>query len=112
MKRWWAILEEKPSQDLERRIFDQVELEMAETRRLQRRDLWRKILYGLIPASVAVAAAFWLRPQAPTEQGDLDMDLEFADLVLSDDELTEEDLESLEDLAILENLEELEKWNS
>lgn len=109
MKRWQEILEEAPSASLERSILDKANAEMKALRGAERRDFWRKLLFAAVPAVSAIAAVFWLKPNPRQES---EVDPEFLDLVFADDDLSEEDMESLEDIFVLEHLEELEEWNS
>ncbi len=100
MKRWDEFLKEQPSPELRAATEAKVFAEMDKARTGRR---WWLQLAGV---SVAVAAMFGgyslLRSRPDSSETDL--------LELADDETL--DLDSLEDLDVIELLEELEQWQN
>lgn len=108
MKRWQDILGQSPDEKHEARVLSAVEQELAENRRLNRRQVWRKSLFVFVPTGAMAALAVVLWKKSPMQQPDADMDL----LAFAENEgLETADLEWVEDFELLEDLEDLEAWD-
>lgn len=109
MKKWNGIVDEKPSQEFEQRVFSAVDKELGEIQRQNRRAMWRQWLLTLVPVAAVASGVLWWK-----QKSDDEVDGDIIDLALADNELDIEDMDTLEDddIDLLEDLEELESWNS
>jgi len=101
MKRWEDFLKEEPSKDLTAKTEAKVFAEMAGASGSRR---WWLQLASVSVALAALVTGYRLITNDQTEDPEASGFVELADEDL--------DLETMEDLDVIEILEELEEWNS
>lgn len=103
MKRWDEIVKEEPTKDLTAKTEARVFKEMSQQN--MGRRLWLQFA-GITAAAVALIGGYSLMQKNAGEDGEIHPEL----FELAADENL--DLESMEDLDVIEILEELEEWQS